>query len=119
MPAGRRRFSTGNYINFQSADEGEGRIRESYGASFGRLAALKARYDPENPLPVEPQHRSRGRRGAWGVQVTPVSIGERVFIAVGVALVLAALALIVAMLIDVSGGADGGSRPVTNVTLGQ
>jgi hypothetical protein len=48
-----------------------------------------------------------------------VSIGERVFIAVGVALLLAALALIAAMLIDVSGGADGGSRPVTNVTLGQ
>jgi hypothetical protein len=48
-----------------------------------------------------------------------VSIPERVFIVVGVAVLLAALALIAAMLIDVGGGADGGSRPVTNVTLPQ
>ena len=54
------------------------------------------------------------------MQVTPVSIPERVFIVIGVAVLLAALALIVAMLIDVGGGgSDGGSRPVTNVTLPQ
>jgi hypothetical protein len=54
------------------------------------------------------------------VQVTLVSIPERVFIAIGVTVLLAALALIAAMLIDVgAGGSDGGSRPVTDVTLTQ
>jgi FAD/FMN-containing dehydrogenase len=44
-----RRFSTGgNYINFQTADEDEGRIRASYGANFDRLAMVKAKYDPHN-----------------------------------------------------------------------
>jgi hypothetical protein len=44
-----RRFSTGgNYVNFQTADEGEARIRASYGANFERLVRAKRRYDPEN-----------------------------------------------------------------------
>ncbi len=44
-----RPFSTGgNYINFQSADEDEQRVRASYGASYDRLAGLKRRYDPMN-----------------------------------------------------------------------
>jgi FAD/FMN-containing dehydrogenase len=44
-----RRFSTGgNYINFQTADEDEARVRATYGANFGRLAAVKKRYDPDN-----------------------------------------------------------------------
>ncbi len=42
-------FSTGgNYINFQTADEGDERIRATYGANYDRLVAIKNRYDPDN-----------------------------------------------------------------------
>ena len=42
-------YSTGaTYINFQTADEGEQRVRASYGANFGRLQRAKASYDPDN-----------------------------------------------------------------------
>jgi FAD/FMN-containing dehydrogenase len=38
----------GAYVGFL-ADEGEERIRAAYpGATYGRLAAVKARYDPDN-----------------------------------------------------------------------
>ena len=44
-----RPFSTGRtYINFQSADEGEERVRASYGANFDRLVEIKQAYDPDN-----------------------------------------------------------------------
>jgi FAD/FMN-containing dehydrogenase/pimeloyl-ACP methyl ester carboxylesterase len=44
-----RPFSTGgSYINFQTDDEDEARVRASYGANYDRLAALKRRYDPQN-----------------------------------------------------------------------
>jgi FAD/FMN-containing dehydrogenase/pimeloyl-ACP methyl ester carboxylesterase len=44
-----RPFSTGgNYVNFQTADEGDARVRASYGANYDRLAAIKRRYDPGN-----------------------------------------------------------------------
>ena len=44
-----RPFSTGRtYINFQTADEDEQRIRATYGANFDRLVRIKAKYDPEN-----------------------------------------------------------------------
>lgn len=44
-----RPFSTGgNYVNFQAADEGEARVRATYGANLGRLLAVKARYDPDD-----------------------------------------------------------------------
>jgi FAD/FMN-containing dehydrogenase len=44
-----RRFSTGGvYINFQTVDEGEDRVRASYGRNFARLAQVKSKYDPEN-----------------------------------------------------------------------
>jgi hypothetical protein len=43
-----RPYSTGGvYVNFLD-DEGADRVRAAYGASYGRLAALKAKYDPTN-----------------------------------------------------------------------
>jgi FAD/FMN-containing dehydrogenase len=44
-----RPFSTGgNYINFQTADEDEERVRATYGANFNRLVEVKKKYDPGN-----------------------------------------------------------------------
>jgi len=44
-----RPFSTGRtYINFQTADEDEERIRATYGANFDRLMKIKEQYDPGN-----------------------------------------------------------------------
>jgi FAD/FMN-containing dehydrogenase/pimeloyl-ACP methyl ester carboxylesterase len=40
-------FSAGAYVNFQTADEGEDRLRAAYGANFDRLVELKRVYDPE------------------------------------------------------------------------
>jgi FAD/FMN-containing dehydrogenase len=46
---GSRRFSTGGvYVNFLTEDEGEDRIRASYGENLGRLAQVKADWDPDN-----------------------------------------------------------------------
>ena len=36
----------GNYINFQTADEGEDRIRATYGENYDRVVAIEDRYDP-------------------------------------------------------------------------
>ncbi|CAN5500651.1 FAD-binding oxidoreductase [soil metagenome] len=44
-----RPFSTGgNYINFQTADEDEERVRATYGSNFDRLVEVKKKYDPDN-----------------------------------------------------------------------
>jgi hypothetical protein len=44
-----RPYSTGRtYINFQTADEDEARVRATYGPNFDRLAELKRKYDPDN-----------------------------------------------------------------------
>ncbi|MCP9486302.1 MAG: FAD-binding oxidoreductase [Gaiellaceae bacterium MAG52_C11] len=44
-----RPFSTGRtYINFQTADEGEERVRATYGANWDRLVRIKKTYDPDN-----------------------------------------------------------------------
>jgi hypothetical protein len=38
----------GAYVNFMMDDEADGRIQASYGDNFGRLALVKAKYDPAN-----------------------------------------------------------------------
>ena len=44
-----RPFSTGRtYINFQTADETEDRVRATYGGNFERLIRVKDKYDPHN-----------------------------------------------------------------------
>jgi FAD/FMN-containing dehydrogenase len=44
-----RPFSTGgNYLNFQTADEDEERVRATYGTNFKRLVDVKDEHDPEN-----------------------------------------------------------------------
>jgi hypothetical protein len=42
-------FSTGgNYVNFQTADEGRAGVASAYGTNLDRLVALKRKIDPEN-----------------------------------------------------------------------
>jgi len=38
----------GAYANFMMDDEGDARVRAAYGQNYGRLAALKKKYDPAN-----------------------------------------------------------------------
>jgi FAD/FMN-containing dehydrogenase len=40
----------GGYVNMimDAADEGQARVRASYGGNYGRLAQIKAKYDPDN-----------------------------------------------------------------------
>jgi FAD/FMN-containing dehydrogenase len=41
-------FTNGASINFLGVDEGADRVRLSFGSNYDRLAAIKAKYDPEN-----------------------------------------------------------------------
>jgi FAD/FMN-containing dehydrogenase len=38
----------GAYVNFMFDDEAQGRVQATYGDNYQRLAAIKARYDPQN-----------------------------------------------------------------------
>jgi FAD/FMN-containing dehydrogenase len=44
-----REFSTGGtYVNFLTEEEGQDRVHAAYGAGYGRLAEMKATWDPDN-----------------------------------------------------------------------
>jgi len=43
-----RPFATGGVYANNLGEEGEERVRAAYGGNYTRLAALKAKYDPEN-----------------------------------------------------------------------
>ena len=44
-----RQFSTGgNYLNFQTEDEGPERIQAALGTGLARLSEIKAKWDPKN-----------------------------------------------------------------------
>jgi FAD/FMN-containing dehydrogenase len=61
---GIRPFSTGgNYVNFQTADEDDQRIRATYGPNFDRLVDAKRRYDPENLFRRNRNIRPQARTG--------------------------------------------------------
>ena len=38
----------GAYTNFMMDDEGEARVKASYGGNYDRLATIKKKYDPAN-----------------------------------------------------------------------
>jgi hypothetical protein len=42
----------GGYVNFMMGDEGDARIKATYGSNFERLAAVKRKYDPNNVFRV-------------------------------------------------------------------
>jgi FAD/FMN-containing dehydrogenase len=50
------------YVNFQSADEDDARVRATYGANYERLAAAKQKYDPENLFRVNRNVRPDAER---------------------------------------------------------
>jgi FAD/FMN-containing dehydrogenase len=59
-----RPFSTGgNYINFQTADEDEKRVRATYGVNFDLLIEVKKKYDPNNVFRSNRNIRPQARAG--------------------------------------------------------
>ena len=50
----------GGYVNFMMEDEGEARVRASYGENYQRLARIKFRYDPANLFRVNQNIRPSG-----------------------------------------------------------
>ena len=56
----------GNYLNFQTADEDEERVRATYGPNFDRLVEAKQRYDPDNLFRRNRNIRPQARAGTAG-----------------------------------------------------
>ncbi|MGH8991101.1 MAG: BBE domain-containing protein, partial [Acidimicrobiia bacterium] len=65
-----RPHSTGsNYVNWQTPDEDDTRLREAYGDHLGRLAGIKSAYDPDNLFRVNRNIRPADRRPTVGVNL--------------------------------------------------
>ena len=47
----------GGYVNFM-ADDDQDRIRANYRGNYERLVEIKRKYDPEQPVPPEPEHQA-------------------------------------------------------------
>jgi hypothetical protein len=50
---------SGAYVNFMMDDEGDARVRASYGGNYDRLAEVKGKYDPGNVFRVNQNIRPR------------------------------------------------------------
>jgi len=50
----------GGYVNFMMDDEGEARVRASYGANYERLSQVKRAYDPSNVFRVNQNIKPAG-----------------------------------------------------------
>lgn len=59
----------GAYVNFMM-DEGEDRIRATYGANYDRLQAIKAKYDPKNLFHVNQNIKPKAMSQAQGQQAS-------------------------------------------------
>ena len=71
-----RPFSTGRtYINFQTADEDEERIRATYGSNFDRLAEIKQTYDPEQPVPIATATSGLGATRMSAIKTRLLAVG--------------------------------------------
>lgn len=56
--------SGGAYVNFLMDDEGEARVKATYGENYDRLAGIKAKYDPANLFRVNQNIPPAEGRGA-------------------------------------------------------
>ena len=54
---------TGVYVN-NLGEEGSNRVRDAYGTNYGRLASIKAAYDPDNLFRLNQNIQPAGARGA-------------------------------------------------------
>jgi hypothetical protein len=66
-----RQGDGGAYANFLG-DEGRARVRQAYpGSTWERLVAIKARYDPHQPVPAQPEHPASDQGVPGGSRRTP------------------------------------------------
>ena len=68
----------GAYVNFMMADEGDDRVKATYGKNYKRIAAIKKKYDKTNLFRVNQNIRGRPYRlAAVPYQIRTLSSGRR------------------------------------------